>query len=299
MGPGADLRVYEARTPAFVTFDDEFVQIVNDSTLADVVTTSWGLCEPGNFGADPAAIASEDESFLQGTAQNQTFMAAAGDGGAQDRCNANNGPDNADFPSSDPNVIAAGGTSLFLNNDNTIAFESAWGGAGGADSVFFAEPAYETATPLWISNTSCIADTTANAFHNVNPITACTAAGNPSRQSSDIAMDADPSTGYSLYYNGRWMVFGGTSFVAPELAGLFAQIVKADGGRVGSGPVLIFCDATQNSGATYATDFNDVTTGNNGAHGIFDAGAGWDHPTGWGTPNAANFVANLVANCAP
>jgi len=44
------------------------------------------------------------------------------------------------------------------------------------------------------------------------------------RQTPDIALNADPNTGYSFYYSGAWNVAGGTSFVAPQMTATFAQI---------------------------------------------------------------------------
>lgn len=291
MAPGATIHVYECATPANANFDAEFQQIAADNT-ADVVTTSWGLNETQS---GLGSISAEHDAFVQMTTQGQIVMAAAGDDGSADRTT---GSDNADYPSADPFVIAAGGTSLTLNGSNQISNEVAWttvngqGGTGGADSKYFAEPAFQASAAGWVSNTSCSEDVTSDpALTSTNPGDFCNAAGNPSRQSSDMSMDANPGTGYSIYYNGRWEVFGGTSFVAPELAGLFAILKQQAGGRVGfgSGPGLVFCTAAVNS----AESFNDITSGNNG---LFSAGTGWDHPTGWGTPNASLFLTD-AATC--
>lgn len=287
MSPGSTILVYSGSTPLFTTFVDVFNQIVTDNT-ADVISTSWGSPESGS-----ATEASEDQAFIQAVTQHMVILAAAGDNGASDGGGPSH-PDNADFPSSDPYVVAAGGTHLKLNNDNSINTETAWTGAGGADSVLFAEPAYQHASAGWVSNSSCVSDTTATFA-----VDGCVFTSTPtaSRQSSDMSMDADPQTGYALYYNGRWAVFGGTSFVAPELAGMFAIAVTQHGARLVNsfgGPSLIFCAA---NGLNVAADFNDITVGTNGVNGNhkFDAGIGWDHPTGWGTPkNAASLITDIV-----
>lgn len=294
MAPGAAIHVYEAVNPQFTTFDDEFQQIATDDSV-DVVTTSWGAPE----GVTPlSSIQAEHMSFQQLASEGIPVMAASGDNGAADGASGN---DNADFPSSDPYVIAAGGTSFPDLSDLTT--EVAWGdgnplhGAGGADSVLFAEPSYQTTTPGWSSNTACADDETA-AFPDDTIDTpneaggGCTGTGAPSRQSSDIAMDADPATGYAIYYNGRWEVFGGTSFVAPELAGLFADLTQQEGGDLGPGPRLVYCVATDPTPVATPL-FNDIQSGSNG----FPAVAGWDHPTGFGTPDVNNFIADARANC--
>jgi hypothetical protein len=43
-------------------------------------------------------------------------------------------------------------------------------------------------------------------------------------------------------------------------------------------------------------DFNDINVWNNGA---FNAGSGWDHPTGWGTPNDAATLITDLATALP
>jgi kumamolisin len=293
MSPGSAILVYEASTPAFVSFDDEFARIADDND-ADVVTTSWGSAESGGTPA-PASVIAEHGSFQQMTSEGMVIMAAAGDDGSADRAT---GTDNADFPSSDPYVIAAGGTSLSLNPDNSIGQESAWSGAGGADSKFFAEPDYQISSTqsTFVGNAACDGDHTGDFLDDTSDTPneagdGCTAAGADSRQSSDMSMDANPGTGYAIYFNGRWEVFGGTSFVAPELAGLFANLTNQAGGRVGSGPVLIYCVANDGN---YSVTFHDITSGSNGK---FSADTGWDHPTGWGTPDASEFITDALNNC--
>ncbi|HET8551679.1 MAG TPA: S53 family peptidase [Gammaproteobacteria bacterium] len=252
MAPGANILVYVGADTYLTTFTDVYNQVVQDNR-ADVMTTSWGLDE----GETPAATMQTDDAiFQQAAAQGISLFAAAGDNGSSDATSDTN---MADFPSSDPYVTAAGGTSLTLNSDNSIKSETAWSGTGGAESEVFAEPSWQTGT---------------NVPQDGN------------RQSSDIAMDADPQTGYSVLSGGKWSVYGGTSFVAPELAGLFAIKVSQTGTRQGNANPLIYADA----GSNYSTDFFDVTSGSNGA---FSAGSFWDHPTGWGTPNATNLLLHL------
>lgn len=107
------------------------------------------------------------------------------------------------------------------------------------------------------------------------------------RNSSDISLDADPSTGYSLWVFGGWSTAGGTSFVAPELAGLFAIQASLASAPLGQANSAIYIDANSNN---YSSDFHDITSGNNGA---FSAGVGWDHPTGWGSVNAINLLTHI------
>jgi subtilase family protein len=97
------------------------------------------------------------------------------------------------------------------------------------------------------------------------------------RAVADVAAVADPYTGVAVY-DGGWDVYGGTSAAAPIVAAAYALTGSA---------------ASTGSFAYDHTDwFNDVTSGSNGSCGAFTylctALAGFDGPTGLGTPNSAH-----------
>lgn len=253
MAPGATILVYEGANAQLSTFTSVYNQIVTDNT-ASVMTTSWGTAESN---MSTATLNADDNIFKQAAAQGISLFAAAGDNGSSDSTSNNN---EADYPSSDPYMVACGGTSLTLTSSNQISSETAWSGSGGAESHFFTEPSWQVGI-------------------NVPQ--------DGYRQTSDFSLDADPNTGYSVRYGGRWSVYGGTSFVAPEMAALFAVRNGQAGSRLGQANVAIYNDA---NGSTYATDFHDITSGSNGA---FSAGAYWDHPTGWGSVDASNLILDI------
>ena len=162
----------------------------------------------------------------------------------------------AEYPAASRYVTATGGTSLSTGSNARGWTETAWSGAGSGCS------AYET-KPSWQHDASCARRTVA-----------------------DVSSVADPNTGVSVYgtYGGDpgWMVFGGTSAAAPFIAGVYAV-----GGSKG---------ATTASSWPYAATSSlfDVVGGTNGrcTHGkttsgayLCAAGAGYDGPTGLGTPN--------------
>jgi subtilase family serine protease len=258
--PGADVIVYIGANPKFTTFAKVFSKIVSDNK-ADVVSISWGLCEEYT---GPAQIYPEHASFKQGAAQGIAFFAAAGDDGAYD-C-GEPGKYSADYPAADPYVTAVGGTSLTINADKSRRTETAWTGAGGDTSIEFDRPTWQTGKGI--------------------------PAGDK-RVTSDVSLVADPSTGYSMYFQGKWEVAGGTSFAAPAWAALWGLNLEATGGaRMTSNPT--FYRIGQH--ADYSTLFHDITTGNNGngqgpGH---PAGPDWDHPTGWGVPKAEALIQWLV-----
>jgi kumamolisin len=91
----------------------------------------------------------------------------------------------------------------------------------------------------------------------------------------DLAANADPATGFMLFYQGQWGTVGGTSAVAPWMAGLFAAMGKKPGN--------VLTKMWMNHVA-----FNDVTVGNNGK---YRALVGPDACSGLGTPRATQLAA--------
>ena len=77
----------------------------------------------------------------------------------------------------------------------------------------------------------------------------------------------------TMIWEGGWQVYGGTSVAAPLTAGIYGN----NGGAVNYG---------QNPYSAAAT-LHDITSGHDGACGSYlcTARAGYDGPTGWGTPN--------------
>jgi subtilase family serine protease len=154
-------------------------------------------------------------------------------------------------------VTAVGGTTLTRSASGFT--ESAWSGAGSGCSAYEAKPS-------WQSDTGCARRTVA-----------------------DVSAVADPNTGVAVYDSNcnalqsllgqcfkGWGVVGGTSASAPIVAGVYALAGNASTVTYGSAPYA-------NRGALH-----DVTTGSNGSCGgsyLCTAGAGYDGPTGLGTPN--------------
>jgi kumamolisin len=101
-----------------------------------------------------------------------------------------------------------------------------------------------------------------------------------------VSGDADPTTGYVTLVDGQPDVIGGTSAVAPLWAGLIALINESVGKPAGLINPLLYQTAST------AGDFNDITSGSNGA---YSAGPGWDACTGLGSPIGAQIAAALGA----
>ena len=159
------------------------------------------------------------------------------------------GGSSGDYPSTSAHVTAVGGTSLVKASNTRGWTEGAWSSGGSSCSISISKPSYQTST-------------------------ACS-----KRMAADVAAVGDPNTGLAVYNsaNGGWIVVGGTSAATPFVAGVYALY-----GLGGKGPSYPYSNASK---------FFDVTTGKNGSCGniLCNAGAGWDGPTGIGTPNGAQL----------
>lgn len=161
-----------------------------------------------------------------------------------------------EYPAASPTVIAVGGTSLKAATNARGYTETAWSGAGSGCSTIYAKP-------TWQNDAGC-----------------------SNRSVADVSAVADPSTGVAVYAptnrkGSAWLVFGGTSVAAPLIGGIY--------GVAGGHP------ASSASGLYAAgASLFDVTSGTNGNCGgtyLCTAGAGYDGPTGLGTPNGVTAFA--------
>ena len=154
-----------------------------------------------------------------------------------------------EYPAASRYVTAVGGTTLTRSTSSRGWTETVWKGAGSGCS------AYET-KPSWQTDTGCGRRTVA-----------------------DVSAVADPNTGVAVYDTFRepgWLVFGGTSVSAPIVAGAYALAGNASTAGDSSYPY------------SHTSSLFDVTSGSNGSCGgsyLCTGAAGYDGPTGLGTPN--------------
>ncbi|WP_369045941.1 S53 family peptidase [Sinomonas sp. P10A9] len=170
-----------------------------------------------------------------------------------------NGYKGASYPASSSYVVAVGGTSLNSAPGTSRGWsESVWSGTGsGCSSLNAALSAASS------SNTGC--------------------AG---RAMNDVSAASDPSNGgLAVYYptsktSSTWGQFGGTSEASPIIASVYAQ-----SGNTGSAATGTYANSIPYA---HTSSLFDVASGNNGTCPTTQwctAGAGWDGPTGVGTPN--------------
>lgn len=164
----------------------------------------------------------------------------------------------AQWPATAPGAVAVGGTSLRAGGGTRGWTETVWNGAGSGCGLGHAKPSWQ------------------------NGVTdAC-----GGRMEADISAVADPNTGVAVYgpnshASSGWMVFGGTSASAPLVGAMFA---------LRNGNINAASSVYSHTG-----NLNDVTSGSNGTCPVSyycNAQAGYDGPTGLGTPNGTGALSN-------
>ncbi len=164
-----------------------------------------------------------------------TYFFATGDkGGAQD------------YPAASPNVVAVGGTSLFLDASGNRTSETVWSGTGCGPSKYEPRPAYQNGVATVVGS---------------------------ARGIGDVAADADPNTGVAVQWKGSWYVFGGTSVACPVISGIVNTSGSNRGGALAENTFIY--------AGLGGASFYDVTIGSAGS---FAALVGYDFPSGVGSP---------------
>jgi kumamolisin len=255
LAPGATLVVYFAPNTERGFVDALSAAVHDGRNRPGVISISWGAPEST---WSTAGLAAMEAVFAEAAAAGLTVLAASGDQGSSD--GLSDGRAHVDFPASSPYVVGCGGTRLVLDGAE-IASEVVWnegpggGATGGGVSSRFPLPAWQQS---------------ANVPPSVNP------PHERGRGVPDVAGDADPMTGYRILVARQSEVVGGTSAVAPLWAALTARMNQALGMDLGWFLPLLY--------SHLHPAFHEITVGSNGA---YDAHAGWNACTGWGTPDGA------------
>jgi hypothetical protein len=278
----AKIYMYDGADTNASTLTDAFNYALSDG-YARVFSTSAQIAEIVEISASAMDI--DHGIFNSMIGQGWTVVGISGDGGATADCVTQ---DAVSYPGSDPDVLSAGGTSLTLVNGPLYRSETGWtggydlcaandGGSGGGSSAYFEAPAYM--------------EQLSGTF----------------RQVPDIALNADwYEDPQNYYFQGKLQGAGGTSIVAPEVAGFFAQanaymlyVGDFTGGcssgepcaPLGNGNVYLYVLGLYPSYAPHYP-FYDITSGCNNNDiteeynlDFFCAYAGRDLVTGWGSFN--------------
>jgi pseudomonalisin len=270
-------------------------QFIVNTNLANVMSTSFGLCE---FTLQAAGNNFWNTLWAQAAAQGITSFVSAGDSGAAacDSSSALVGTRvNVNGLASTPNNIAVGGTqfnegagvfwSAANNADQSSALsyipEIAWneggsvpGGSGlfstgGGASQVYGKPAFQAGPGVPVDGARDIPDVSlSSAGHDGYII---------------VQGHTTGTTGLAAV--------GGTSAASPSFAGLMALVVQKTGVAQGNANPVFYSMGQNQFGGGIAV-YHDTTTGNNTVPGIvgFSAGVGYDLVTGWGSVDASNMV---------
>jgi Pro-kumamolisin, activation domain len=249
---------------------DSATQVLNQmasDNIATVISSSWG---GGDFGL------ASDSIFKEFQAQGQSYLNATGDDGEFNTSTY-------DPPSVDANITQVGGTDLTTTGaGGPWASETGWADSGGGFITGTAIPSYQQLPGV---------------------ITATNKGSTTLRNAPDVAAEANFDN--TTVISGKFEAgYGGTSFATPRWAGLIA-LANQQSVANGNGTLGFLNPSIYNIGlgSSYAADFHDIVSGLNkplaGTGTGFNAVAGYDLVTGWGSPNGPALIATLAGSPAP
>lgn len=247
IAPLARIVLVEAAAPTNVAFAGA-LKLVN-AMGPGVVSMSFASPEGG-------WETSYDNLF---TGSGMSYFAATGDSGS-----------GVGWPSSSPNVVAVGGTSLSYSGSGARA-EVVWSKTGGGISAVESRPGYQSGVSVNGQTTPLM------------------------RVAADVSFNADPNTGQYIAVTApggstNWYAAGGTSMATPQWAALTAV---ANALRAAANQATITTPQAALYQATNGT-LADIVSGNDGSCAWCAAKVGYDAPTGLGTPNAAAVLTALT-----
>jgi subtilase family serine protease len=291
-----------------------------------VFSMSFGVTEQTFGGAANQQTSRFDAVFQKGIAKGDTFFASSGDSGSlgvakQHRDSATYDYATDGWPASSPYVTAVGGTQLQYgwtwNPQSDIAFTAdgnfstdyfnwnpggnlnvvwneSWlpAATGGGPSAIYSRPSWQSGVLPGAGNHRLVPDLAWNAAVNGGVLVYTSFFPNVNRVG--------------------WHIYGGTSAASPQVAALTALAVQRAGHGLGNINPRIYA-----SGGSWFTDVMPVHQGAAGVisgdlntNQMFDYNgdgipvswdpvpgwpvlSGYDMTTGFGTPNAAAYVAGL------
>jgi subtilase family serine protease len=255
--PSCNIMLVEANSPSGDLYTAVQTAV---SQGAAVVSMSFGSSEATliqNLSSQGATLSQLDSAF----SGNVGFFAASGDQGYL-----------TGYPASSPSVVAVGGTVVTADSTSSRGFaEGVWGNASNSQGGTGSGCSGQESKPSWQTDTGC-----------------------QNRMTNDVSAVAG-GDGVLLYITGGqvqqggttyilngWFPMGGTSAATPLIAAIYAAT-----GHASESPSFAY---------RHTTAFNDVTTGTNGNCAgqpsyFCNAQAGYDGPTGLGTPNGQALAA--------
>src|SRR3954452_1790240 len=221
------------------------------------LSLSWGGCEASD---DRKWVATMDSALAYTLAAGFTIFAASGDAASRDCIDVLGGSAGealaVDYPASSPYAVGVGGSSLRTSGSTSV--ELGWEGSGGGESAYEALPTWQFGV----------------ASHSPNN----------RRLVPDIASDADPDSGLTIYDSAlpspHTDLLAGTSLASPTQASLLADTLSASSTTVGVGDIHAALYQGAANGAV-ADITSDVKSWGNGT---YHSAVGYDLVTGLGSP---------------
>ncbi|MEZ5118229.1 MAG: S53 family peptidase [Candidatus Nanopelagicales bacterium] len=278
--PGSQVSVVEGpESPS--TWFLTFASVFGLAEQPDVVSVSYGLCEPllAEQGLTAVRRALLDSVLVRLGLVGSTVAISSGDDGSSDCVEATRGTVRAptvDYPSASPYVTSIGGSRIVLNKDNSRAREVTWrqvnvngappgepaqavyAGGGGGRSVLYEQPWWQ-------------------ARFGIRQQT---------RTLPDVAMHASFGPGWPVYAQGGFQPVAGTSAATPLFASALATWVAMErlAGRPAYGHIApaMYDVVARDRGAAY-----DIVKTSNDVYdvGCCKAKTGYDLASGLGAPN--------------
>ncbi len=310
IGKGATVDFVVSQTTASTFGTDLSAIYVEDNNLADVMTVSYGACETSFTLAQAQA---ESQLGEQAAAQGITYMASAGDAGAEDCATSETAPTDGaadfavDLPGATPFMVAVGGTefnegandSLYWSSSTTadetaLSYipENVWNDSctsgvgfcntgqtiiaagGGGKSIYFPKPSWQAGFSGSPTDTQRdVPDVAFTASPLHDPLIICVG----------ISIDGGPACSSTT---DDLQGIGGTSVSTPAFAGIMSIVDQATDSRQGDANYVLYklaktetFSACNGSGTPALSNggnciFNDATVGNNAVPGETSYGTG-------------------------
>jgi subtilase family serine protease len=266
VAPGANITLVIAPTNQDTDLSTSlFYAIVNQ--LGSVISNSYGGDEADDLAQYPQGLVISNAVTELGVSLGMAVNYSSGDDGD---FKAVVGTVTVDDLGASPYATSVGGTSLALDKNNNVKFQTGWGnnitklasatapldpplvegfiyGAGGGESQYFAKPSWQSSLP------------------------------GSGRQQPDISLDADPYTGVEIVVTlgGTQAVeaIGGTSLACPTFSAIWAIANQRAGQIHGKGTMLGQAAPiiAKLAGSTAITDIVPYSSPTNVAGFVFDS----------------------------
>ncbi|TPR14073.1 S53 family peptidase [Apilactobacillus timberlakei] len=318
VNPKANLNLYLS-SPTISGLLTSLSDAVSDNK-SDTLSLSWGISESEIKREIKLGILSKKYSQIinlileQAAAQGISVFNSSGDNGAYDGISSGVTSLSVESPSSSPYITSVGATSIPVDysingqriridkerawsNDflypyfnklklyeanSSIFIPSYFAGTGGGFSKLNSVPTYQknikgigsyNAIKYWDMSSGYAQQYTEPSL---------VSGKNSGRNVPDIVANGDPQSGYTVYHNNKWSISGGTSIVAPQIAGVDSLMVAKAKHRMGLwNPKIYSFSASHNSPFNPIDSIND----NSNIYYVGQPGKTYNQATGLGTVN--------------